>query len=697
MSLAVALSLVTAAALAAGDEDIYFSELPIVASVSRLPQRLADAPGAVTVIDRALIKASGARHFVDLLRLVPGFQVTPHNQEGGIVAYHGLSNEEYTPRVQVLLDGRSLYSPLFKSGVNWNLIPVALENIERIEVMRGANGVSYGSNALLGVINIITQDASQTHGWMVAGNHGNNSVHDQTVRWGGRLGGADLRMTARRTGDGGFQKMFDGSLGWFDPHDSRHADLFDLRADVPLGNRDELRIGLSHAEDVSQYGRPANLGDPLRDLSQHSTSLSLEWSRVLAPGEELKLRYSHVDDWFSSVYNERVSFSPPIGQNLVFISRNRLGGRSTVDDFEFQHLFSPWRKARLVWGGALKYVTLESENQFFLAPRQERSTQRVFGNLEWNIDSAWLMNLGVSVENDSVAGAFADPRASISYRLLPDHTLRMIASRAHRTPSLYEANGSQRKFSDSAASPVDMTYLAQGGLNAERIDTLEAGYLGEWKSLRASLDLRVFRERIPNRIQIVPGALPASMADDRDTDKDRLFDPGLTLGGTPFPYGRADAAMNLENVVVRGYEYQLRWQPFESTRVLYNHALIQTEATLGDVSRIAEKYLENIDKISAQTRHSAPHKSQSAMLMQQLPYEFDLSVMYYKSGRMQWLRNSYTNPYERIDWRLARAFKLGATRLELAYTAQMANHDMEGRRNSRVAKELHWLSLRLDF
>ena len=163
VSTAAVLSAFALAATAA-DEDLYFSELPIVASVSRLPQRLADAPGAVTVIDRTLIKASGARNFVDLLRLVPGFQVTPHNQEGGIVAYHGLSNEEYTPRVQVLLDGRSLYSPLFKSGVNWNLIPVALENIERIEVMRGANGVSYGSNALLGVINIITQDASQTHG-----------------------------------------------------------------------------------------------------------------------------------------------------------------------------------------------------------------------------------------------------------------------------------------------------------------------------------------------------------------------------------------------------------------------------------------------------------------------------------------------------------------------------------------------------
>lgn len=697
VSVAAVLTALASVPCVAADEELYFSELPIVASVSRLPQRVADAPGAVTVIDRSLIRASGARNFVDLMRLVPGFQVTSPNQEGGIVAYHGLSNEEYTPRMQVLLDGRSLYSPLFKGGVNWNLIPVALENIERIEVMRGANGVSYGSNALLGVINIITQDASQTHGWMVAATHGNNSVRDQTVRWGGRVGNADVRVTGRRSGDGGFQRMYDGSLGWFDPHDARHASLFDLRADIQMGNRDELRVGLSHAEDASQFGRPASLSDPFRDLLQRSTSLSLEWSHVIAPEEEFKLRYAHVEDWYSGAYDERVSFNTVNGQNVAFINRDQIGGRSTVDELEFQHLLSPWQKTRLVWGGALKHVSLTSENQFYLSPHQHRSTQRLFGNLEWNPDTRWLLNFGASFENDSVAGAFVDPRVSVSYRLRPDHTLRLIASRAHRTPSLLEARGSQRKLPFNAPSPVDLTYLAQGGLEAEQIDTLEAGYLGEWKSLRASLDIRVFNERIPNRIQIVPRPLPAGMADDRDKFQDRVFEQSVFGGGVPFPYGRADAATNIEKVTIRGYEYQFRWQPFDGTRLLYNHALIQTEARLLDDLGIAEKFPDNIDKLTAQTRRSAPRHSQSAMLMQQLPYDLDLSVMYYKGGPMQWQRNSYVNDYERVDWRLARAFRLAGARAELAYTAQMANHPMEGRRYTRVAKETHWLSLRLDF
>ncbi len=674
----------------AADESIYFSDLPMVASVSRLPQRLSEAPGAVTVIDRDIIRASGVRNVADLLRLVPGFQVTPPNQEGAIVAYHGLSNEEYTPRVQVLLDGRSLYSPLFKSGVNWNLLPVAIENIERIEVMRGANGVSYGSNALLGVINIITQDATQTQGWMVSTNHGNNSIRDTTVRWGGKVDESDIRVTARQYGDAGFQKMFDGNLGWFDPHDSRHGNVFDLLATIPLTDRDELKVVLSHVEDVSQFGRPKSASDPFRDSSQNSTAVSFEWRRVVGQDEEIKVRYGHVEDWASSAYRESVSFDNAAGAGVNFTNLNNSGGKSRVDELEFQHLLSIWPNVRMVWGLMGKIASIDSTRQFFGDHKLERTTYRVFGNLEWRATDAWLFNLGGSVEHDSVVGDFFDPRASVNYHITPQNTVRFIASRAHRTPSMFEAYGDSRKLPIGAVSPVDRTYLAVPGLEAERVDTLELGYLGEWKSQRASLDVRAFHERIPNRIQIVPYPLDAAHADDRD--------PLDAMNRLPiYPYGRADAALNLEKVVIQGYEYQLRWQPLDRTQFLYNSAYIRTYANLLDESVVADTSGSNILKISRQTTESAPRHSQSAMLIQKLPYDFEASLMYYKSGWVRWLRNSFTSPYERVDWRLAKAFNVGSAKAELAYTAQMSNHDMEGRRETRIAKELHWVSLRIDF
>lgn len=675
------------------DEDVFFSDLPVVASVSRLPQPLSEAPGAVTVIDREMIRASGARNFADLLRLVPAFQVTPPNQEGAIVAYHGLSNEEYTPRVQVLIDGRSQYSPLFKSGVNWNLLPVVLDNIDRIEVMRGPNAVAFGSNALLGVINIITLDASQTRGWMMAANHGNNSVRDETIRWGGKTGDTDLRLSYHQYGDGGFQKMQVGSA-WIDPHDSRHGRVFDLRSDTQLTNRDELTFSFSFAEDISQYGRPNSTSDPFRDLNQHSTSASLEWRRNLAANEEVKLRLTHVEDWSAAGYIEAYSFDNVAGGKTAFNNYNNYGGSSRVDEIDFQHRFAPSAQTRAVWGMAGKWTEMQSPGLFSTSQQLYRQTYRLFGNLEWRPSAAWLANLGASVERDRVAGSFIDPRLGVSYHITPANTLRFVASRAHRTPSLYEAYGDVRKTDmTGAVTTFNRTYLGVPGLAAEHVDSFELGYLGEWKALRASLDVRAFHERIPNRIQIVPYPLPAARSDDEMSMLLRTD----AINSAMYPYGRADSALNLERTTIQGYEYQARWQPFETTRLIYGHALITIHAESWDESVIADAVGNNITKITRQTTESAPRNSQSAMLIQRLPLGVDASLMYYKSEQMRWLRNSYTRPYERIDWRLAKGFNLGGTKVEVAYTAQMANHEMDGRRNTRVAKELHWLSARVEF
>ena len=172
----------------AADEEAYFSELPIVASVSRLPQRLADAPTAVTVIDREMLRKMPIRDLNDVFRLVPGFQTYPNNTDAGRVTYHGMIDDIYAPRVQVLVDGRSMYSPLFGGSVNWLALPVMLDDIERIEIVRGTNAVSYGSNAYLGVINIITLDPAVSRGISVSSNYGNQNVRDYGVRIGGRIG-----------------------------------------------------------------------------------------------------------------------------------------------------------------------------------------------------------------------------------------------------------------------------------------------------------------------------------------------------------------------------------------------------------------------------------------------------------------------------------------------------------------------------
>ena len=287
----------------AADEDAYFSELPIVVSVSRLPQRLADAPTAVTVVDRDMIKASGARDLNDIFRLVPGFQTYPNNTEAARVTYHGLGDGDYAPRVQVLIDGRSMFSPLFGGGVNWATLPVAIEDIERIEVVRGTNAVSYGSNAFLGVINIITVDPALTRGFSVSTNYGNQNVRDYALRAGGKIGEVgDFRFTYRQENDDGLRNRAD----WVDSFFSR---LFDVRADFVLSDRDSLQVSFGQVEGVTQNGRigsattiPVNRrlsvsvpDNPIREMRQTSAYAQMLWRRVLSPSSDLQLRYSYVN------------------------------------------------------------------------------------------------------------------------------------------------------------------------------------------------------------------------------------------------------------------------------------------------------------------------------------------------------------------------------------------------------------------
>ena len=148
---------------------------------------------------------------------------------------------------------------------------------------------------------------------------------------------------------------------------------------------------------------------------------------------------------------------------------------------------------------------------------------------------------------------------------------------------------------------------------------------------------------------------------------------------------------------IRGSEYQLRWRPFENTRLIYSHALVYIDADYTDSSIVADD-INNVPKILNQTRDSAPTHSQSAMLIQKLPYDFLASVMYFCASPMRWRRNSDPiQASERFDWHLGKEFKLGPARGEVAYTVQMANEQQEGRQPFRVANQLHWLTLRVNY
>ena len=178
-------------------EQDFLSEMPIVLSVSRLAQRLDDTPGAVTIFDRQFIRLSGARDLADLLRLVPGFQTTTSFEtDAPMASYHGRS-DDYSNRLQVLVDGRSVYSGYLMGSSGVGLQTLALDDIERVEVLRGTNSAAYGARAFLGVVNVISRDVRETVGSAASLTLGENGISDG----GARLGWGDAATAYRMSVD----------------------------------------------------------------------------------------------------------------------------------------------------------------------------------------------------------------------------------------------------------------------------------------------------------------------------------------------------------------------------------------------------------------------------------------------------------------------------------------------------------------
>lgn len=650
-------------------EDGYFSSLPVVVSVSRLPQRLADAPTSVTVIDREMIRSLPIRDLNDVFRLVPGFQTYPNTTEAGRVTYHGLTDEEFSPRLQVLVDGRSMYSPAFRNGTNWALIPVALEDIERIEVVRGTNAVSYGSNAFLGVINIITVDPSVVRGVSVSTNYGNQNVRDYSLRTGGKLGEAgDFRFTFRQQNDDGLRDRYD----WIDSYYSR---LFDFRADFVLTERDSLQVSAGHVSAVTQRGRldtttwQSSPGNPIRDFDQSNSFLQFQWRRALTIDSDFLLRYAYSVDKGTEAY---LNPGNPGGGIAPYIY-DPWGAEGTRSEIEAQHNLRLFEAFRLAWGGSWRQDSVRAQTTLAGQGDVSRDVSRLFGNLEWK-PSSWLTgNLGLSGEEDTLAGSHFAPRASLSFHLDPENTLRVGASRAYRTGSTVDYrgdwhNGSKYQFRGDPNMP------------SERMDTWEIGYLGDWRNWRMSLDVRLFDEKVHNRLLVI----------DRN-DSDNSIPDGM---------------LPIQDVRMRGVEYQWRWQPFNSTKLVLSQMFIDIDAeylasALANPTsslQSAQKY-SHIDELS---EYGTPHRSTSLLLMQKLPYGLEFSAAGYWQSNMKWSINTEALKYHRVDTRLAYPFRWAGRSGELAWIVQSANgaHFEYKAYNvpaDRIIERRQWLSLRLDF
>jgi len=630
-------------------ESAYLDEMPVVLSVSRLSQRVDEAPAAVTVIDRQMIKESGVWDLAEVFRLVPGMVVSYHSTSAytmdNTVSYHGLS-DPYARSMQVLVDGRSVYSPLF-GGVLWSDIPVALDDIERIEVIRGPNAASYGANSFMGVINIITRHSSETQGKFVSLTTGRNR-EEGVARYGGRNGDLTYRITAGVRNDKGEDSIIVNPLstqgGWDkNKYDDRKVQLLTLRGDYRVNTTDELEFQFGYNGGDRQEGEAGNPEDSHPFWKRADNHFEqLRWRRALEDGGELSVQYYH---GYESSYGTNYATS----KNMDVIAQRH--------DLEVQHTFSPSKSTRMVWGGSMRYDNVYAptylRNSITKVPDVHAipfRLGRLFGNLEWRARPDLVFNLGAMLEENSFTGTDITPRVAANWHFLPGHTLRVSNSKATRTPTNYEK---------VLADPYLALGVVKQPLRPERVDSTEIGYLGKFSDL--NVDFRVFRDEF----------------------SDLIVENGASVG-----LGN----LNPGSAAVRGFETQLQWQAGPRTRLVYG---------------LSHSLVSSLNQATIPYSDAVPTNVQSMMLTHRFDHRWSTSLMGYKTGAAHFPetdsgpqdnRTYFVDSHQRWDARLTYAFQAGTTKGELALVVQnLADaHYFEFRHDNQPPGRNTWLNLKLD-
>ena len=515
----------SATELALSEKD-FLADMPIVLSVSRLPQRLDETPGAVTIIDREMIRRSGARDLVDLLRVVPGFQISNSFETGAPMAsYHG-AFDEFSIRMQVLIDGRSGYSPFLFGGTAPGMQAVALADIERIEVLRGSNSAAYGARAFLGVVNIVTRHPLDTLGLKVALTHGENGIRDARASLGWRTEAASFRLSLDRRADDGLS----GSNG--------HNDIqrVNFRSDLSVSAQDEIQLRAGGFTLDSGRGVDNKPDDAKHDRRHNSVYAQLDWRRNLGMDQDLALSLSHSEEAYRDSFP--LEARPGIFVNVDY------GGRANINTVSLQHTMRHGSNVRLVLGGEFSREQVKSKPIYDRDDPLANDFTRFFGNLEWRPARDWILNAGAMAEKSSVNGSSIAPRVMLNWHFKEGHTLRYGVSKAYRPPSAFE------QFADifySVNAVLFPVVRSLGNARPESVLAHEMGYLGEFPAARASLDVRAFHEQINRFVR-------------RTTVR-------------PYDF------INAEDFVISGLEYEVKWRPWQGGRIMFNQTYTDIDST----------------------------------------------------------------------------------------------------------------------
>jgi iron complex outermembrane receptor protein len=445
-----------------------------ITTVSRRPERLVNAASAIQVISAEEIRRSGAKTLPEALRLATNLQVAQQTSSNWAISARGF-NSTTADKLLVLIDGRTVYTPLF-SGVFWDVQNVMLEDIDRIEVISGPGATLWGSNAVNGVINVITRNSRDTQGALLSAGGGSYLRAFGDGRYGGKFG-EDLYYRVYGSGFGiGNTFLPDGRQA----RDDWRLGQGGFRADwVPSGSS-TLRVQGDY------YGGNEALSTP-GNLSVDGQNLLGRWTRNLGADSEISAQFY----WDRTHRRNPSVFSEALN----------------TYDFELQHRFPLGERNQLLWGASYRLMDDHVHNGprvgFAFLP-SDKTMRLGSGFLQDEITlvrELLFLTLGSKFEYNTFSHFEVQPTIRLAWNFAADQTLWAAISRAVRTPS---------RIDTEVFIPAVPPFLLRGGgssYDSEKLIAYELGYRTElFQKVTASLSTFFNDYDDVRSVEPIPGA-----------------------------------------------------------------------------------------------------------------------------------------------------------------------------------------------
>ena len=630
-------------------EEAVEADIHFVSSVTHFNQTLEKTPAAVTIIDRRTIEASAAVDVLDIFRLVPGFRAYFVNANAPSVSYHAFGDAG-SRRLEVKIDGRSVYESIY-SSVEWTTLGVELDDIEYIEVVRGANAPADGSNAFLASINIVTRSPLTESGWDVRAQIGADNIRNRAISYSGKLGELNHRTTIRHRSNDGFSDFagnYNGQFRQVELEDSAETITFNFKGLWTPSAKDTIEVQFGFNDSEVGVGERDYVLRQIDYQYQH-----LNWSRINDSGSVYEFisyhnKFDVTDHQDSLTFYQALNFFPdgPVKNALSqlpdkFIIEPEIEIVSERWDSEFRATFDHGENTRAVYGAAIRRDKVQSFELFNTEEKIAQNSYRGYANVEWNISDKLVANGGLLAEESGNQERISSFRLAGNYQISDSQTLRLAFNRGRRAPTMLESRQSSYYQYDENLV-LDAVTIADPDIRAETLLSSELGYSGAFLDDRLNLDVRMFSERMTDVI-----------------NERRVAYPDFN--------GQLNIRDNTDTVNTRGIEWQAQYRPNAQLLIHGNYSFVDlTHTALYRTTPVVE--IRDLSDIN-------PSHLAAVLVNYVTESDLSLSAMVNYQSRIQHASGIDDEGFTRLDLKVAKKLRFNNSNAEVSFTVQNLGSD----------------------